>query len=110
VTGDYLTKYVCLLDLVERKMIYIDANLPGRTVSAEDNGKWLETNMPAFMEYIAALPSIYDLFRGSVHPKGEADIPYSDKGIRLDGKPAYIFRPENKENTFKPVDINQYLR
>lgn len=109
VKGETYTKFIVLLDLVERKMIFLDANLKGNTSSAESNGPLLEKTMPAFMEYIRSLPSVHDLFRESVSDKSDTHILYSDKETKLDGESAYVFRPENKENKYKAVDINGLL-
>lgn len=108
--GDSMTKYVCVIDLETRQMIYIDANLRGSTQSAASNGPVLEKNMPAFMEYIKSLPSVHDLFRESVDTKAsKTKILYSDQGIELKGEPAYVFKPENKTSKYKAVDINSLL-
>ena len=61
------------------------------------------------MQYIESLPSVHDLFRESVSPKGEAQILYTDKDAELTGGPAYVFRQENNESLFKPVDLNGLL-
>lgn len=109
VKGETYTKFIVLLDLVERKMIFLDANLKGNTSSADSNSAMLEKTMPAFMEYIKSLPSVHDLFRESVSDTSDTHILYSDKETKLDGESAYVFRPENKENKFKVVDINNVL-
>lgn len=108
-TGDQLTKYIVLIDMEKREMIYLDANLQGSTSSASNNCIVLEKMMPAYMEYLASLPSVHDLFRESVDEKSETQILYSDKDTKLEDVPAYVFRPENKSNKFKPVDINSLL-
>lgn len=109
-TGEQKTKYICLVDLQKREMIYLDANLKGDVSSARNNCTILETNMPVFMEYIEALPSVYDLFFESVDEKSSgAHILYSDKEAELKDVSAYVFRPENKNNQYNPVDINSLL-
>lgn len=110
-TGKQMTKFICLLDLEKNEMIYLDANLKGQVDSASSNCITLQTQMPAFMEYINSLPSVYDLFRESVDEKtGDINILYSDKDIDLgDNVPAYVFKPENKTNTYLPVNINALL-
>lgn len=104
-----LTKYICVLDLEKMQMIYLDANLDGKVHSAKMNGKLLEKNMPAYMEYINSLPSVHDLFRNSVSNDAEIQVVYSDKDVSLNGELAYVFKPENQENKYKPVDINGLL-
>lgn len=108
--GDTYTKYVVLIDLESNQMIYLDASLKANTNSADSNGLLLQTSMPAFMEYINSLPSVHDLFRESVSENGEALVLYSDKDVRLTGNPAYVFRPENQDNKFQPVNINALLQ
>lgn len=108
-TGKQMTKFICVIDLFERKLIYIDANLKGSLSSAADNQVVLETQMPAFMEYLDSLPSIHDLFCESVDANGEGYILYSDKDVELQNVPAYVFRPENKTNSFTAVNVNVLL-
>lgn len=108
-TGEQLTKFICVIDMIERKLIYIDANLKGSVQSANQNGTVLEKSMPALMEYITALPSVHDLFRESVSESGSTQILYTDKDVELKGVEAYVFRPENKDNKYKSIDINGLL-
>lgn len=109
-TDKQMTKYVCLIDLVERKMVYLDANLHGDVSSADRNSSSLEKNMPPFMEYLDSLPSVHDLFCESVNEKnGESHILYSDKNAELQDVPAFVFNSENKSNKFTPININALL-
>lgn len=106
--GDNLTKYVAYVDLVEKKLVYMDANLYGNVHSAQINGQELAKKMPAFVEYLETLPSVYDLFKHA--PQGKTPILYSDKGIEIEKDSlAYVFKPENVNNQFKPLDISQVL-
>lgn len=108
-TGDYKTKYVCLIDLKTREMIYLDANLRGTTQSAARNGKTLSEQMPAFMEYISALPSVHDLFKESVNPSGNAQVLYTSKDVELnEGESCYIFQHEGDQD-YEPLDLNKIL-
>lgn len=107
--GEQLTKYVVLIDLDTNEMIYLDAGLKSSVRSAEANGPLLQKSLPAFMEYINALPSVHDLFAESVNEQAETQILYSDKDAELNGESAYVFRPENKDSKYKVVDINSLL-
>jgi hypothetical protein len=109
--GESLTKYICLIDLEKRELVYLDANLHGDVSTASYNGATLQKNMPPFMEYIRSLPSVHDLFRESVDENSTegTQILYSDKEAKLNDVPAYVFRPENKESKYKTVDINNLL-
>lgn len=109
-TGDSKTKFICLIDVEKREMVYLDANLHGAIRSASSNEKSLEKNMPAFMEYVNSLPSVHDLFRESVDASSDgAHILYSDKDAELRNVSAYVFKPENKDNRYKMLDINNLL-
>lgn len=108
-TGKQMTKYICLIDLKHRKMVYLDANLHGNVASALENSNSLEKNMPPFMEYLDSLPSIYDLFCESVDENGKAYIVYSDRDVDLQDVPAYVFKPENNLNKYVPVNVNTLL-
>jgi hypothetical protein len=82
----------------------MDANLPGRVDSAEKNATKLGERMPAFVEYLASLPSVADLFIEA--PQGATPVLYSDAGRTLaTGEKAYVFKPENAANSFEPVDL-----
>jgi hypothetical protein len=107
--GEQLTKYVVLIDLDKNEMIYLDAGLKSSVRSAEQNGPLLQKNLPAFMEYIKALPSVHDLFRESVDKRATTQILYSDKDAELKGGSAYVFKQENKESKYKSVDLNGLL-
>ncbi len=109
-SGKQFTKYVCLIDLEKNEMIYLDANLAGKVESAASNGQKLSEVMPSFMEYIRSLPSVHDLFRDAkVSENDGIHVLYSDKDTPLNGESAYVFKPENKDNKFKPVDLNSLL-
>jgi hypothetical protein len=108
--GEQLTKYVCLLDLEKREMTYLDANLQGNVQDAARNNAILAKTMPAFMEYINALPTVHDLFRDSVDANSDLHIVYSDAETELkDNVRAYVFKPENKNNQYKTFDVNSVL-
>lgn len=104
------TKYICVLDLETMEMVYIDANLKASVTSAAGNASKLQETMPAYMEYIRSLPSVYDLFRDVVDESSSGPkVLYSDADVELKDVKAYVFKPENKENKFKPIDLNSLL-
>lgn len=111
-TGKGLTKYIAYIDLQERKLIYMDANLRGSVQSAAQNGRVLTEQMPAFLEYLASLPTVGDLFCYAEHGRPEAEIPilYSDADVEItDNRSAYVFRPENENNKFRQLDLSKLL-
>jgi hypothetical protein len=109
--GENMTKYICYIDLKTREMVYMDANLRGRVDSAAGNLKPLSETMPAFVDYLEAQPSVYDLFKDSVNAKtGKSVVLYSDKDADLDGELAYVFKPENPDSNFETLDLNKVLQ
>lgn len=110
VRGPNMTKYIAYIDVQNRKLVYMDANLYGNVNSALRNHEVLEEKMPAFVEYLDSLPSVFDLFR---------DIPMSDEGMPvlyedskevIEGGKAFVFLPRNKNNKFDQFDINCLLK
>jgi predicted heme/steroid binding protein len=106
VQGDNYTKYVAYVDLVERSLVYMDANLYGNVSSAQDNASKLSEKMPAFVEYLDSLPSVQDLFKHA--PKGITPILYTDKDVKVEEQ-AYVFKPENTQNSFTQIDLANVL-
>jgi hypothetical protein len=80
--GDALSKYIAYVDIPNRKLVYMDANLFSNVHSAGLNGNKLKEIMPAYVEYIDSLPSVFDLFKNA--PAGELPVLYSDKNIKID--------------------------
>lgn len=116
VRGANLTKYVAYLDLIERRLIYMDANLRGSVRSAADNGRALELRMPAFVEYLDALPSVHDLFRhlepgteGSSEAAPGTTVLYTDAEQPLEGQRAYVFQPEAPDSVYEPIVLAELL-
>lgn len=109
--GDNLTKYIVCIDIQERNLIYLDANLKGNVQSASANAKILEELMPAFWEYIHTKPSVADLFAHAEKHKDGLPVLYSDATHTLkDKEPAYVFRPVNEQSSFTPFDLSQLLK
>lgn len=109
-TGDTYTKYVAYIDLLENKLVYIDANLKSNTSSTASNGPILKGLMPAFVEYLETLPSVYDLFENNQIAKNTQStiVTYSDEKKNISGD-AYVFKSVNQKNKFKQLDISKYL-
>lgn len=105
--GAAMTKYVAYLDLQERTLVYVDADLRGDVSSAGSNLRHLGEVFPAYVEYLNSLPSIGDIF---IHaPKGSTPVLYSDEDRKIVGGNAYVFQPRNAANEFTPVEINALL-
>ena len=109
--GKNMTKYVAVLDVVERKIIYMDANLKGNVHSAARNAESLETVMPAYMEYLNSIPSLETVFGNNTEPAKE-DFTYigvDDDNVSLDGGDAWVLNQTNDKNKFTPLNINKLL-
>lgn len=105
--GDNFTKYIAYVDVKERKLVYMDANLYGDVSSAAHNESVLAEKMPAFTEYLDSLPSVYDFVS---HAKaGSTPVLYSDKDAEIKEGSAYVFRKENEANEFIDLNINSLL-
>ena len=108
IAGDNLTKFILYVDLVERKVVFMDANLKGNVSSAGANNGILSQQMPAFVEYLNTLPSVYDLFRHA--DGGNIPVVYSDRDREIaDNQMAYVFRTENENNKFQQLDLTKFL-
>lgn len=108
ITGQGLTKYIAYIDIQERKLVYIDANLSGTVASAANNTNKLAQHMPAFVEYLDTLPSIYDLF--SHINVGLIPILYDDKTENItSGIEAYVFQSINQDNKFEQINLSSLL-
>lgn len=111
INGDYKTKFICYLDLQDMSLTYIDANLPGSVRSAVNNSPTLEKVMPAYIEYLSSLPSVFDLFCQSLNPSdpGKSKVIYSDEDIKLaENETAYIFKHINKTD-YNPLSLSEIL-
>ena len=61
------------------------------------NGEILATQMPAILEYIDRVPSVHDLFSTLESSDEGTPVLYTDMGVALNGKRAFVFCPENQE-------------
>ncbi len=106
--GNSLTNYVCYIDLNKNELVYLDAGLYGKVSSAKSNETILSENMPTILNYIKTLPSVYDLF---INSASDAGIPvlYSDKEVSISNGQAYVFSPENKENNFEALHVEDLI-
>lgn len=110
IEGDSLTKYIAYIDIKERKLVYMDANLRGNVRSAGANEKVLSETMPAFVEYLNSIPSVYDLFKGVPQSENGVVVTYDDNDVELkDEQLAYVFKPLNEKNSFKQLNLSELL-
>lgn len=102
------SKFVAYIDIKERKLVFLDITLKCVVSSANNNLSMLSTTMPAVIQYLDTLPSVYDVF--DMANEGTTQIAYSDKEITLEDKAvAYVFKPENETNSFTQINIHEIL-
>lgn len=107
-TGENKTKYVAYIDVKERKLVYMDANLYGNVSSAGNNTAILQEKMPAYLEYLKSLPSVADVFAHA--KKGSTPILYTDENRAIEKEElAYVFQPKNANNDFVKLDLSEVL-
>jgi len=110
IEGDSLTKYIAYIDVKERVLVYMDANLRGSTSSAAENGTVLAEVMPAFVEYLDSIPSVYDLFKNVPQSENGVVVTYDDLDVELKEKQtAYVFKPLNDNNSFTQLNLSDLL-
>lgn len=104
--GQEATKYVSYLDLTQRKLVYMDAGLPGRVSTAAANDGLLARMMPAFLEHVRGLPTVGDLFAPA--RAGTIPVTRSDADREIDG-PAWVLDRRRAENRIEPVALEPLL-
>lgn len=107
VTGKSLTKYICYIDLLTRRLVFMDSNLSASVASAKNNAEKLQEKMPAIVEYLDAIPSLLDMFETfSVEPAPDAmKVVYTDKELAIEDEKAFVFLPKNQQNKYDPVSL-----
>lgn len=109
VTGANYTKFVAMLDVRERTVVFMDANLKAQVSSASSNQSRLGEVMPAFAEYLGALPTVHDLLVEL--PEGDDLVAlYDDVGQDLTGRSAYVFQPRSTDGDFEPFALSELLK
>lgn len=108
--GDNFTKYIAYIDLYQNQLVYLDANLYANVSAASTNTQKLQETMPAFVEYLDTLPSVFDLFKHQPQTKDGLPVVYTDKEISLvDNQPAYVFLPQNRNNQYESFSLSSLL-
>lgn len=105
--GERLTKFVAYIDLVERKLVYLDLDVNASVSTAEQNCDRMASLMPPLVERIASQPSVQDLFETA--PEGTVPVLYDDNGVHIANGEAYVFMRSNGANTFEEVSLNDIL-
>lgn len=105
--GNAKNKMVVLLDVVERKIIYLDMAFPKINVqSAVENKGSVREFLPAVIEHLNSIPTVADLVENI--KDGQVPFLYSDEGISV-SEDAYVFKSVNSENEFKQLDLQKLI-
>jgi hypothetical protein len=109
-TGEYFSKYICVIDLETKEMVYLDVNLKANRSSAASNEETVSKQLPAFLEHLSSLPTVHDLFRDSVGEGGQGKVLHTvDDSVVIDPvQPMYIFNHQGKQD-YQPMDLNKIL-
>lgn len=106
IIGESLSKYVAYIDLVERKLVYMDIDLGSNTSSAGANIDKVGSFMRPLLDHLEAQPSVYDLFK---HGKaGDIPVLTSDEGLVVEGK-AYVLKRVVEDNEIEQIDLEAIL-
>lgn len=105
--GNGLNKFLVMLDIEKRDLIYLDMAFPGiQVATAEKNDKAIRKFLPALLEHLNTIPSVADL----VEQANEGSVPFlvNDKDVDVKGK-AYVFKELNSENEVIQIDLQSLL-
>lgn len=101
------TSYVAYVDLHRNKLVYMDAPLKANVQSAGRNGKKLSEVMPAYVEYLGSIPTLYDVFAGA--PKGSLPVMYDDSAEPVVAERGFVFRPERTESKYERLSLTDLV-
>lgn len=101
------TSYVAYLDLKLRKLVYMDVAFRGNTQSADSNAETLQTLMPAYVEYLDALPTVLEVVQDA--PAGTMPVRFDDADAPVTAERAYVFQPVNAESRFKRLSVTDLV-
>lgn len=105
-TGNEMSKFVAYIDLVERKLVYMDVALRANVQSAKYSAAPLSKFMPSFIEHLGSYPSVADVF---IHGRsGSIPVLVNDEGRSIEGT-AYVHERRNAENNFDPMSLETIL-
>lgn len=97
------TSYVAYLDLRLRKVVYMDVGFPGNVNSTRSNAERLQTLMPAYVEYLDAIPTVLEVMQDA--PAGTMPVLFDDADTAITEGRAYVFRPQRADNRFERLSV-----
>lgn len=123
--GSSTSKYVAYLDLVERKVVFIDADISANTENVYSNTSWIAGTFKALTDYVTYQPSLKDVFKhlsvATEYVEGQELIVdgskplvgVSDKNITFveddKDKSAFLVHHTRESNQFDRLDIMNSL-
>lgn len=123
VNGNNRVKHIAVIDLFERKVIFLDLNIKGSTQSSTENITSISILLPKFLEHLDCSLSVYDVFSHHVNKFDEYPafvgknenldvsllpvfLGYTDKNFNIPSKArAFVMNKENENNSFEKIDL-----
>ena len=111
-TGKGMASYLAYIDLKTREIVYMDANLYGKVMSARENlNKDTAEKLSALMDTFEAAPSLYDLLAPAHQDADEAIACVYRDEAPVTADSAYIFRPESQNTQVDNLlSIHDFLK
>lgn len=110
-----VVNYMAYIDLETREIVYLDVNLCSNVRSIADEMRRNSETIPKLsllIKYAEHQPSVYDVFKGCKQASlkdADAVIAFSDKGLTIEDKEAFILMPENTQNRFSKLKLEEIL-
>ncbi len=110
--SEALSSYVAYIDIKTRELVFMDVAFPADVSNAAANSERLSSLMPAYQEYLEALPSVYDLMKDA--PVGTMPVYYDDdnaesEAFGANGERAFVFRPSNPDHAYERVSVAELM-
>lgn len=107
--AEQLSSYVAYVDLVTRKLVYMDAPLPANVGGTGLNSARLTRVMPAYVQYLDSLPSLHDLLRDVPSQDGAVPVRFEDDAQTAVAARSYVFQPTDSERTGSLIAISDFV-
>ena len=115
IKGDNLVKDIAYIDLIERKVFFLDLNLDGNIEKAILNKEKISNLLPKVIEHLHCQASVFDMFKHmskridvNTHKGNEKPlfVLYSDKDVDIsEGADAFVMEHVNMSNKYNKVDL-----
>jgi hypothetical protein len=109
IKSDDLTNFIAMVDIKERKLVYLDAPLRGHVLSAVENNTILGELMPAFLESIDAIPSLYDVLKEVPVKKNSMPVSFSDETFDSSVAKSFALVRNNAEVGGQRVPMSAFI-